>query len=82
MNFIFLAQDAAARGVGAGIAGLGLVFLILAILATVFWIWMLIDCLTSSREAIEKLIWLLVIFFLHILGALIYYFVGRNQRRV
>ncbi len=82
MNVFFLAQDAGARALGAGFAGFGLVMLLLALLASVFWIWMLIDCLTSSREAVEKIIWLLVIFFLHILGALIYFFVGRTPRRV
>ena len=42
---------------------------------------MLIDCLTNARlQGVEKLIWVLVIFFLHLLGAIIYFFVGREQR--
>ena len=43
----------------------------------VFWIWMLIDCLTSTMPTNEKVLWFLVVFFLHLVGALIYYFVAR-----
>jgi len=62
-------------------AGFGLVAMVLSILATVFWIWMLIDCLQNGRlQSTEKIVWVLVILFLHFIGALIYYFVGREQR--
>lgn len=60
--------------VGAGL------FWIVALLLSVFWIWMLIDCLMSSLPPMEKLIWFLVILFLHVLGALLYYFIGRGGR--
>jgi hypothetical protein len=70
---------------GAGVAaGLGIfmVFLIiLGIIASIFWIWMLIDCLTSNRPTTEKLLWLLVIFLLHLLGAIIYFVIGRGTNR-
>ena len=63
------------------VAGVGTIGIILAIAATIFWIWMLIDRLTNARlQGVEKLIWVLVIFFLHLLGAIIYFFVGREQR--
>lgn len=66
---------------GGGImAGLGLLWLalvVIGILTTLFWIWMLVDCLTSDLPSTEKLIWALVIIFLHVLGALIYYFAAR-----
>jgi hypothetical protein len=46
----------------------------------VFWIWMLVDCLKNPRlQGTEKLIWVLVIIFLHWIGALVYYFVGRTK---
>jgi hypothetical protein len=81
MQLLFLAQDSAAHAAGAGLAGFGIVLLMLALLASLFWIWMIIDCLTSrSLVGVEKAIWLLVIFFLHLLGALIYFFVGRGSR--
>jgi hypothetical protein len=51
--------------------------IIVAILATVFWLWMLIDCL--MRDFKDKLVWVLVILFLHIIGALIYYFVVKSK---
>jgi hypothetical protein len=62
-------------------AGLGAVALIIAALTSLFWIWMIIDCATNQRiSGNEKVVWLLVIFFLHFLGALIYFFVGRSGR--
>jgi hypothetical protein len=55
-----------------------ILFWIIAVLLSIFWIWMLIDCLTSSLPSTEKLIWCLVIFFLHIVGALLYFFIARG----
>jgi hypothetical protein len=57
-----------------------LVFLIIAILASIFWIWMLIDVLTSSMPVPEKVLWFLVVFFLHLVGAIIYFIVRRQGR--
>jgi prolipoprotein diacylglyceryltransferase len=53
---------------------------ILALLATIFWIWMLIDCATHERNSTDKLIWILIILFTHVLGALIYFLVRRKGR--
>jgi Phospholipase_D-nuclease N-terminal len=53
---------------------------LIGLVAFIFWVWMLIDCLSSSRPTGEKLLWFLVIFFLNLLGALIYYFLGRSPR--
>jgi len=38
----------------------------------IFWIWMLIDCAKSNLKSTEKLVWILVIFFFHFIGALLY----------
>jgi cytochrome c oxidase assembly factor CtaG len=58
-----------------------LVFFGLAIAGLVFWIWVLVDCATKEpASGNDKLIWILVILFLHLLGAAIYYFVRRPQR--
>ena len=79
MNSILLAAANTGGGSGAGIfAGVGVVFLLLALLVAAFWIWMLIDCLTSDLPTNEKIIWALVIFFLSGLGALLYFFIGRK----
>jgi hypothetical protein len=61
----------------------GVMFIIeslIGLVAFIFWIWMLIDCLSSSRPTGEKVLWFLVIFFLNLLGALIYYFLGRAAK--
>lgn len=63
------------------IGGAMIFFWILGLIATIFWIWMLIDCLTSSLATPEKVLWFCVIFFLHVLGALIYFFVARTGGR-
>jgi hypothetical protein len=73
-----LAQNAAPTGLFAGMAGLMIVFVILAIIASIFWLWMLIDALTSNMDPMEKVLWFLVIFFLHLIGAIIYYAVKRS----
>jgi cytochrome c oxidase assembly factor CtaG len=63
------------------VAGAGVIGFALFILASIFWVWMLIDCLQNSRlQGVEKLVWIVVILFLHLLGAVIYFFVGREQR--
>jgi len=64
-------------------AGLGSTILILLIVASIFWLWALVDCATNPKlESGEKLIWLLVIFFLHLLGALLYAVAGRGAKRI
>lgn len=49
---------------------------LIGIVTSIFWLWMLIDCLkrTFTKDS-DKILWALVIFFLHFVGALIYYFV-------
>jgi Phospholipase_D-nuclease N-terminal len=47
------------------------------LITSIFWIWMLIDCLLNKRV---KVFWLLVIFFTHWIGALIYYFTACSHR--
>jgi len=54
---------------------------LLAILATVFWIWMLVDCaLHEPSEGNDKLVWVVIILFTHALGAIIYFLVRRPKR--
>lgn len=55
--------------------------LLFAVAAFVFWIWMLVDCLQNEPSSSnDKLLWLLVIIFLHALGALLYYLIRRPDR--
>jgi predicted cation transporter len=54
---------------------------VLGIAASVFWVWMIIDCATKEpAEGNDKLVWILIIVFTHWIGAAIYYFVRRPQR--
>jgi len=54
---------------------------LIAIGAFVFWIWALVDAIRvpddSRFRAGNKLLWVLVIVFLHVIGAIIYVVVGR-----
>jgi len=53
---------------------------VLALVA--FWIWMLISAIQNKglNEG-EKIAWVLVIALLHLLGAIIYFFVGHPKRK-
>jgi hypothetical protein len=51
----------------------------LAILASVFWLWMLIDVLAGDLNGTDKLIWVLVVLFLHLLGAILYFVMKRRE---
>ncbi|MDD5140331.1 MAG: PLDc N-terminal domain-containing protein [Verrucomicrobiales bacterium] len=48
-----------------------------------FWIWMLISAIQNKglNEG-EKIAWVLVIALLHLLGAIIYFFVGHPKRKM
>ena len=47
-----------------------------------FWIWMLVSAIQNKglTEG-EKVAWVLVVLFLHWLGALVYFFVGHPKRK-
>lgn len=54
----------------------------LGLLAFAFWVWMLIECATKEASTgNDKLIWVLVILFTHLLGALLYFFIRRPRRK-
>ncbi len=78
---LFLAQAASDAGPVGFFFGLGAVGLIIILALSIFWIWMIIDALTNTAlDGTMKIVWALVIFFLHFLGAVIYFFVGRKGR--
>jgi hypothetical protein len=63
------------------LGGFAIIAFAVAIVATIVWIWALVDCLQNPRiNGTEKLVWVLVIVFLHVLGAIIYLAVGRQSR--
>jgi len=51
----------------------------IAIAVFIFWIMMLIDAIKHSPEKL-KIVWVIVIIFTHVIGALIYYFVEKRPR--
>jgi len=79
LTTLYLAQSSNAAPVAA-FGGVFLIIMIVAIVASLFWLWMLIDCLSSSMPTNEKILWILVIFFLHLVGALIYFVIARGKR--
>ncbi|HLQ27700.1 MAG TPA: PLD nuclease N-terminal domain-containing protein [Ktedonobacteraceae bacterium] len=53
----------------------------IAVFATIFWAWVLIDCITKEpSEGNDRIVWLLVILFVPLIGSLLYYFVRRPER--
>lgn len=67
--------------------GLGspeILFVLVAVplaLATLgFWIWMLIDCATQEPDPTQKIVWVLIILFVSIIGAPLYFFVRKLPR--
>lgn len=63
-------------------SSMGTVGMVLMFGLFIFWGWALIDILKSDfKDGINKLIWLLVVFFFYALGALLYVFIGKNQKK-
>ena len=59
-----------------------LFFLLAVVLAVAFWIWMLVDCATRKfKSDSDKIVWILIIIFLNILGAFIYFLAVYLQKR-
>lgn len=51
-----------------------------SLLTFVLWLWMLIDAIKNpSLSGNERIIWVLVIFFLPCVGSMIYFFVARSK---
>ena len=74
------APEAARAAGGAMACVFTLVFVLIALAAFAFWLWMLIDAITKCPSAENKrLMWVLVIVFLGIIGAAVYFFVQRPK---
>lgn len=70
----------------AGLAVFGVLLVIaiiaLAIWAFIFWILMIVDCAQRKfRNDSDKIVWILVIIFTQIIGALIYYFIVKKKNK-
>ena len=53
----------------------------IGLLVFAFWIWMIVDAIQNKGLTDgEKVCWVLAVVFLHILGAILYFFIGRPKR--
>lgn len=50
------------------------------LLATILPILAIIDILRSEFEGNNKIIWVLIVVFMHIIGSILYFILGRNQK--
>ena len=79
-------KEAGGNIMSAAFGSLIVIFFVLLVVAiaiggTIFWIWMIIDCVTKEpSEGNEKIAWLLLLLLTHFVGAAIYYVVRRPQR--
>ena len=56
--------------------------ILLGLAALAFWIWIIVEIATKEpSDGNDKIIWLLIVLFTHFIGALIYLFVRRPERR-
>ena len=70
----------AAAGIGLMLFAM-LLMVAAVIFGIVFWIMMIIDCAKRTfKNETEKIAWLLIIVFLHALGALIYYIAVKRAK--
>ena len=52
------------------------------LVAMLFWVWMLAECaVREPSTGNDKIVWVIIILFTHVLGAALYYFARRPQRR-
>jgi predicted membrane channel-forming protein YqfA (hemolysin III family) len=58
-----------------------MMFVVIGLLCLAFWLWMLVECATKEPDTGNtKVVWILIIVFAHIIGAVLYYFIRRPQR--
>jgi hypothetical protein len=61
----------------------GLFLVPLGLLTLAFWIWMIVDAAQNKGlDQNEKILWIIVIALTHLLGAILYLFIGRPKRNL
>ena len=72
--------DVGSAAVFAGMSAVVLTIVVVAIFLSVFWIIELVDAARRQfNDDTTKVIWIVIILFTHVLGSIIYYFVGKKQ---
>ena len=67
-------------GFAAGLFAVIAFLIVLCLLLTAFWVWMVVDCANAPMESGDKTAWILILLFTHLLGAVLYYFIPRRER--
>jgi hypothetical protein len=82
MNGLLLAQNAG--GIGDFFVGFGMLWILMFVLglaALAVWIWALVDAIQNpALDGTMRIVWVLVIVFTQIIGAIIYLAVSRSTR--
>jgi hypothetical protein len=53
----------------------------IGLLLMIFWVWMIVEVATKEpSQGNDKIVWLLVVIFIHWIGALIYFLARRPER--
>lgn len=70
--------------VGGGFLAVFVVFAALAVVSTIVWVWAVVDVLRRPDQQYAaagqtKLVWLIVVFFGHVIGVLLWVLVARPQ---
>lgn len=81
MNGLLLAQNSGdAGGILVGFGILWILMFILGIAALGVWIWALVDAIQNpALDSTMRIVWVLVIIFTQIIGAIIYLAIGRSR---
>ena len=58
---------------------MGAIFFLFYLACVVFWLWMLVDLLTSGSSTGTKILWVIIMIFLPMLGSILYFFLARNK---
>ena len=59
----------------------GIILAPVLLLVLAFWLWMLVDCASREKEGSTKIAWLLIILFVGVIGAPLYFFLRRLPRQ-
>ena len=57
-----------------------LVVAIVGVGGTILWIWTLIHVVTKERDSTARVLWVIVIVFTHVVGAIVYWIVRALKR--
>ncbi len=56
------------------------IYLLFALIPIILWIFALVDILKNEFTGSNKIVWLLVVILLPVIGAVLYFILGRNQK--